>query len=152
MKTIESKIKSIAESIGVHYVFKNTSQLNVELDKIDEPTIVYYLPANGTMNINLKRNRVYDAPEALIGFLAPMDEMDFEGEENDQSVEACKRMAIRFVDALNKSDLFEPIDGEIAYQQVYDYDDACCTGIIATLTLAETEGVSLCDIIKRDSE
>lgn len=141
--TVEGKIRSIAASLGegIEYRFMNWAQANVELDKIEKPTIVYILPPSGTLTF--KWNEVKDAPNTQIAFVCVTD-FDFDGTENDGIIEAMKRLAIRFVRALNGSGLFEQIDGDVLYQVLYDHLDQNVTGVVLTLTLAEINGVSIC--------
>lgn len=141
--TVEGKIRSIAETLGdgIEYRFMNWAQANVELDSIEKPTVVYVLPPSGTLTF--KWNEVKDKPNTQIAFVCVTD-FDFEGSKNDGIIEAMKRLAIRFVKALNESGLFEPIEGDVLYQVLYDHLDQNVTGIVLTLTLEETKGVSIC--------
>lgn len=141
--TVEGKIRSIVASMGedVEYRFMNWAQANVELDHIEKPTIVYVLPPSGTLTF--KWNEVKDAPNTQIAFVC-VTNFDFDGSENDGIIEEMKRLAIRFVKALNKSELFETIDGDVLYQVLYDHLDQNVTGIVLTLTLEEVKGVSIC--------
>lgn len=61
-----------------------------------------------------------------------------------------KRLAIRFVKALNESGLFEQIEGDVLYQVLYDHLDQNVTGVVLTLTLEEVKGVSLCSEVVRN--
>ena len=119
----------------------NWAQANVELDKIEKPTVIYVLPPSGTLTF--KWNEVKDAPNTQIAFVCVTD-FDFEGSKNDGIIEAMKRLAVRFVKALNESGLFEPIEGDVLYQVLYDHLDQNVTGIVLTLTLEETKGISIC--------
>lgn len=141
--TVEGKIRSIAETLGpeIEYRFMNWAQANVELDKIEKPTVIYVLPPSGTLTF--KWNEVKDAPNTQIAFVCVTD-FDFEGSKNDGIIEAMKRLAVRFVKALNESGLFEPIEGDVLYQVLYDHLDQNVTGIVLTLTLEETKGISIC--------
>lgn len=142
--TVEAKVRKIVESLGedVCYQFCNWAQANVELDKVEKPTIVYVLPASGVLNFSWRN--VLDRPNAQLAFVAPTD-FDFDGSENDSIVEAMKRLCIRFILALNESGLFEPIGGVLPYQALYDHLDQNVTGIVITPTLEELEGVNFCN-------
>lgn len=142
--TVEGKIRSIAATLGddIEYRFMNWAQANVELDNIEKPTIVYVLPPSGTLTF--KWNEVKDAPNTQIAFVCVTD-FDFEGSKNDGIIEAMKRLAIRFVKALNESGLFELIEGDVLYQVLYDHLDQNVTGVVLTLTLEETKGVNICN-------
>lgn len=82
--------------------------------------------------------------ETQIAFLSPTD-FDFDGTENDNIIEQMKRLAIKFVKALNASEYFEVIEGRYPYQVVYDFLDQNVTGVVLNLPLEEVEGVIICD-------
>lgn len=149
--TVEGKVRAIVASMGedVAYQFCNWAQANVALDKVEKPTIVYVLPPSGSLNF--KWNQVKDKPNSQIAFVCTTD-FDFDGTENDGIIEAMKRLAIRFVKALNESGYFTPIEGEVLYQVLYDHLDQNVTGVVLTLILDEVEGVSICSTPVRDHE
>lgn len=146
--TVEGKIHHIVNSLNedIEYMFMNWAQANVAIDGVDKPTIVYVLPPSGSLDF--KWNAVKDYPQSQIAFICST-EFDFNGEENDNIIEAMKRLCIRFINAVNESGLFEPIEGNLPYQVMYDRLDQNVTGIIITPILKEVEGVSLCQEVKR---
>lgn len=148
--TVEGKIHDIVNKMGgdIEYRFHNWAQLNVDMDKITKPTIVYVLPPSGDFYIDGHRQEIRDYPEAQIAFLCST-EFDFESDENDALVESMKRLCYRFIKALNDSEYFAPLEGKLPYQILYDHLDDNVTGVVITPKLEEEEGVSLCDI---DSE
>ena len=140
--TVQVKIKSIASRIeGTAYLFMNWAQTNVALDTIDKPTIVYVLPPSGTLNV--KYASVTDSPLTQIAFLDKTD-FDFDSTENDEVIERMKGLFYTFLREYNKGEYFEPIEGDIPYQVVYDKLDVNVTGIVVTLTLVELEGSEIC--------
>lgn len=149
--TVEGKIRAIVESMGadVEYLFMNWAQANVAIDKIKKPTIVYVLPASGSLDV--KWNEVKDKPETFIAFVSST-EFDFDGEENDNIIEAMKRLAIRFIVALNNSGYFEQIENDVPYSVLYDHLDENVTGVVINPILEEIEGVRVCDDILRPSK
>lgn len=142
--TVEAKVRKVAESMGedVEYLFMNWSQANVAMDAITKPSVVYVLPPSGKLDFSYAR--VKDYPETQIGFLAPTD-FDFDGTENDNIIEQMKRLAIKFIKALNASKCFELIEGKQPYQVVYDFLDQNVTGIVLNLPLEEVDGIIICD-------
>ena len=146
--TVEGKVRAIVAGMGedVNYVFYNWAQANVALDDIlsdiKQPTIIYILPPAG--KLVAAWNEVKDKPEAQIGFLCST-EFDFDTVENDNIIEAMKRLCARFIKHLNESKYFEQIEGEIRYQVLYDHLDQNVTGIVITPPLEELDGISLCD-------
>lgn len=142
--TVEAKVRKVAESMGedVEYLFMNWSQANVAMDAITKPSVVYVLPPSGKLDFSYAR--VKDYPETQIGFLAPTD-FDFDGTENDNIIEQMKRLAIKFIKALNASKCFELIEGNQPYQVVYDFLDQNVTGIVLNLPLEEVDGIIICE-------
>lgn len=142
--TVEAKVRKVAESMGedVEYLFMNWSQANVAMDAITKPSVVYVLPPSGKLDFSYAR--VKDYPETQIGFLAPTD-FDFNGTENDNIIEQMKRLAIKFIKALNASKCFELIEGKQPYQVVYDFLDQNVTGIVLNLPLEEVDGIIICE-------
>lgn len=142
--TVETKIGSIVKAMNADatYLFMNWAQANEAIDDIDRPTIVYILPPSGKLTVTWAR--ILDSPEAQIAFLSPTD-FDFNGSENDNIIEQMKRLCIRFIKAFNASGLFEPIEGELPYQVLYDHLDHNVTGIVITPIVKEIDGVSLCN-------
>ena len=56
-----------------------------------------------------------------------------------------KRLAIKFIKALNASKCFELIEGKQPYQVVYDFLDQNVTGIVLNLPLEEVDGIIICE-------
>ena len=141
--TVEGKIRHIVSTMNedVEYMFCNWAQANVSIDSVTKPTIVYVLPPSG--NLSFSWRDVKDRPNTQIAFVCVTD-FDFDGTENDGIIEAMKRLAIRFVRALNNSGLFTTIDGDVLYQVLYDHLDQNVTGVVLTLSLEEVDGVSIC--------
>lgn len=142
--TVEAKVRRVVESMGedIDYLFMNWAQTNVALDAITKPSVVYVLPPSGKLDFDYAR--VKDYPETQIAFLAPTD-FDFVGIENDNIIEQTKRLAIKFVKALNASEYFELIEGRQPYQVVYDFLDQNVTGIVLDLVLEEVDGIIICE-------
>lgn len=141
--TVEKKIHKIVDSMGadVAYQFMNWAQANVELDRVDKPSVIYILPPAGELDFGWAQ--VKDRPDAQIAFVAPTD-FDFDGEENDDIIEQMKRLCIRFIKKLNESGLFEQIEGRQPYRVLYDYLDRNVTGIVIEPKLKEEEGILIC--------
>ena len=148
--TVEGKIHSIVKSLqspteeGVMipaYFYCNWAQANVDLDKVDYPTILYVLPTSGTLDFSW--NQVRDTPNSQIAFVCPTD-FDFDAEENEDIIERMKRLCIKFIRAVNDSGMFEQIEDRIPYRVLYDHLDQNVTGIVIEPTLEEVEGVSIC--------
>lgn len=144
--TVEGKVRDIVEKMGedVEYRFYNWAKLNVEMDTITKPTIVYVLPPSGDFYVDLYAQEIRDYPEAQIAFLCST-EFDFESEENDALIEQMKRLCYNFIKAVNESGYFSQLEGKLPYQVLYDHLDENVTGVVITPVLEEEVGVSICD-------
>lgn len=141
-ESVERKIASVAESMqGITYLFDNWATANVRLDRLPFPAIINVLPVSG--KFSLSRTQLRDCPNCMLAF-ADITELDFDGVANDEVIERCKGYAVDFIKMLNKSGLFEPVEGDVPYSVFYDKLDANITGITIELQLKEIHGVSLC--------
>lgn len=148
--TVEQKVREVVNGIpDVHYLFNNWAQANVSMDRIEGPTIIYVLPPSG--ELEFKWSQVKDIPSVQIAFVAPTD-FDFGSEENDNIIEQMRRLCIKFVLAINESELFAKIEGRLEYRVLYDYFDQNVTGIVITPPLVEENGVILCEIERREND
>lgn len=139
METIQTKIKSIAEQIGISYIYDDWTTGNVRIGKTTLPVMVNVLPVSG--GIRYSGYNIIRSAQCMIAFLDKAD-FDFDGEQNDTVVERMQRYAIAFVKLANESSLFEPVgDEEITIRTMYDTTDDNLTGVMLELTLRETEGV-----------
>lgn len=134
---VEQYIKEIAQSIGINYMFNDWTRANVELDFKDLPVCVYVLPVSG--QLNLHNGKFRDYPNCLIAFL-DLAELDFEGEENEITVERMKQFAKKFIIAVNESGKFSPVLETVSYSVVYDMLDQNLTGVTIQLQLKELIG------------
>jgi hypothetical protein len=142
MKTsVERKIASIAEQLGITYLYDNWATANVRLDKEKMPVMINVLPVSG--KFSLSRVQIRDCPNCMLAF-ADLTELDFDGVDNDEVIERCKSHAIDFIKRLNNSGLFEPVDGDITYSVFYDKLDVNITGVVIELQLKEVHGVPMC--------
>lgn len=141
-ESVERKIASVAAKLeDVTYLYDNWATANVRLDRLEFPAIINLLPVSGRFDIS--RTQLRDCPECMIAF-ADKTRFDFDGVENDEVIERCKALAVRFIRELNKSGLFEWTSTDIRYSVFYDKLDVNITGIVLELNLKEVVGVSLC--------
>lgn len=139
--TVEEKVKKIVEQMGVTYLFENWQAANVRLDKMQLPAVMYVLPSSG--NLNVGPMQMKDFPNCMIAFMDKIKH-DSSGEENDQVIEQCKSLAREFILNVNRSRMFEPVQGDIPYSVFYDKLDVNVTGIVIQLPLKETRGFVMC--------
>lgn len=141
-QSVERKIASVAAKLeGVTYLYDNWATANVRLDRLEFPAIINLLPVSGQFDIS--RTTLRDCPDCMIAF-ADKTRFDFDGVENDEVIERCKALAVRFIRELNKSGLFEWTSTDISYSVFYDKLDVNITGIVVELRLKEVQGVPMC--------
>lgn len=136
--TVEEKVRKIVEQMGVTYLFENWQAANVRLDKMQLPAVMYVLPASGNLNVGLMQMK--DFPNCMIAFM-DKTKHDFSGEENDMVIERCKSLAREFILNVNRSGMFEPVQGDIQYSVFYDKLDVNVTGIVIQIPLKEIRGI-----------
>ena len=139
--TVQQKIKSVLEGMGETYLFEDWTTANYKLDQTNMPCVLNVLPASG--HFHFGNSQLRDVPNCLLVFMDKAD-LDFNGEQNDIVVERCKRRAEQFIIEVNRSGLFEYIEGNVFYSVFYDKLDVNVTGITIELTLKETKGKVLC--------
>lgn len=139
--TVEEKVRKIVEQMGVTYLFENWQAANVRLDKMQLPAVMYVLPASGNLNVGLMQMK--DFPNCMIAFM-DKTKHDFSGEENDMVIERCKSLAREFILNVNRSGMFEPVQGNIQYSVFYDKLDVNVTGIVIQIPLKEIRGIVIC--------
>lgn len=141
-QSVERKIASVASKLeGVTYLYDNWATANVRLDRLEFPAIINLLPVSGQFDIS--RTTLRDCPDCMIAF-ADKTRFDFDGVENDEVIERCKALAVRFIRELNRSGLFEWTSTDIPYSVFYDKLDVNITGIVVELRLKEVQGVPMC--------
>ncbi|MDH6354532.1 hypothetical protein M2132_000860 [Dysgonomonas sp. PH5-45] len=135
---VETKIRQIVEKIGgLHYEFNDWTRTNATIDYTSLPVCVNVLPVSG--KLSNKNGNLRDYPNCLIAFMDKA-ELDFEGAENEITVNRMKGYAKRFIAEANRSGLFQPITADVPYSVVYDFLDANLTGIAIELQLKESVG------------
>lgn len=143
--TVQRRVREIAERFkACHYVFMNWAQLNEFADDAHKPIICYILPPRGTLRPRFGCTQFIDRPLTAIAFLAS-SELDFNGQKNDDIVESMKTLAKLFIQKMEQSGYFTPLDEtEIDYSVPYNKLNQGMTGIIVTLNLELTETIG-CD-------
>lgn len=141
MMTVEEKIKSVVDQMGINYIFENWTTANVVLDSSTFPVMLNVLPVSGKFNVG--KTQLKDCPNCMLAFLDKI-ELDANGIENDAVIERMKSLAKDFIKRMNSSGLFDYLEGEIPYSVVYDKLDVNVAGIVIELQIKETSGFSLC--------
>lgn len=136
--TVQDKLKQVAESFGVSFVFEDWTQANVEIDGTPLPAVVYVLPASG--ELNFKNGNIRDNQNGMLAFLDKV-ELNGNGLDNDCVVDRMKSLAMNFIVKLNQTGYFEPLGGVLKYQVAYNKLNAVTSGIVFEVTLKEITGI-----------
>lgn len=135
---VKDKVKELIEDMGrLNFVYDDWARANLRLDNEQLPAFLFIVPVAG--ELHMKNNNFRDAPHCLFAFL-DRAEFDFDGEENESTIDRMKNEAKRFVVALQQSGKFKPQDEPIKYSLVYDELDPNLTGIVLEMQLEETVG------------
>lgn len=139
-------IKSYAERLGMGFMFERWEMANVKADKpdVDYPLLVFVMPATGRLTIDFGLN-VLDEPQCLFAFLTSPERMDYDGEEGAPPLERMKSKMLAFINAVNTSGDFEPLNGEIEYQTIFHRLDRDLMGVMFEARLTPTSGECLAD-------
>lgn len=140
--SVEKKLKQIAKESFSNFawVFDDWKSADRALARVDVPAIVCIMPTGGTLTF--RRGRVWDSPNCYLAFLDKV-ERDANGANNEEVFEWMKGAAVRFVNEMNKSGMFEPIDGDVVYDTIVEGTANILTGVGLSLTIQETEAVCL---------
>lgn len=140
--SIEDKIREIAENKfnGYSYIFEDWNGAAEVVDKVSLPAIICLLPPGGYLNFT--RGRIKDSEDVAIAFVDKVVR-DANGDDNEEVYTRMKQTAGQFIDAMNKSRYFEPIEGRIRYQTILESASAYFTGVFVELNVKESAGVCL---------
>ena len=138
--SIEDKIREVA--VGkfpeFSYVFEDWKGADEAVDKIDLPAIISILPVGG--RLEFRNGRVRDHENCAVAFIDKVAR-DADGDDNEGVYTAMKETAGKFIQELNKSGYFEPIEDEVRYTTIYESMSTNVTGVFVELTLRELVGM-----------
>lgn len=141
--TVEGKVRSIIEPLGVNYAYNDWTRVNMDFDHLAYPAIVFIQPVSG--NLKVANEQIRDQPDCQLAFL-DRTAHDDNAVSEDCVIERMKRLCYRFIKAFNASRLFDALPEDIRYQSVVDRLDQGVSGIIISPRIKERKGVMLCDI------
>lgn len=138
--TIEDKVREIASEqfSEFSYVFEDWYTADKVVEKTALPAIIFILPVSGVLDYG-KRGRVKDAENCAIAFVDKVDK-EADGRDNETVYNAMKTTAEAFINAINASGFFKPIEGEVPYNVIYEQLSSIVTGVVLQLQLKELVG------------
>ena len=134
---VRQGIKSIAECIGVRYLFASMYEANLVIGDGDFPVLIDVLPTTGSVTIN--QGLFKDAPNCLL-FFCDKTNLDYNAEKEQPTIARMKQLAFEFIAEANRSGLFEFVDNA-TYEIFYDRMDVTVSGVAVSLTLKDAIGV-----------
>ena len=140
--SIEDKIQEIAETQfgGFSYCFEDWYDADAKLEKMSFPAILLIMPLGGS--VAYRNGKAYDTENVGLCFLdkAPRGA---EGEDNKKIYTRMKAEGTRFLQAINDSGYFTPLQGEQPYDLIYEQLSTIVSGVMYTLTLKQLIGECL---------
>ena len=138
--TIEDKVRSIASEqfSEFSYVFEDWYTADKVVEKTALPAIIFILPVSGVLQYG-QHGRIKDAENCAIAFVDKVDK-EADGRDNETVYNAMKTAARSFINALNASGFFNPIEGDVAYNVIYEQLSSIVTGVVLQLQLKELVG------------
>jgi hypothetical protein len=138
--TIEDKIRGIASEqfSEFTYVFEDWYTADKVIDKVALPAIIFILPVSGVLQYG-EHGRIKDAENCIVAFVDKVDK-EADGRDNEITYNAMKAAARRFINAINASGFFDYIQGDVAYNVIYEQMSSIVTGIALNLRLKELVG------------
>lgn len=138
--TIEDKVRSIASEqfSEFSYVFEDWYTADKVVEKTALPAIIFILPVSGILQYG-QHGRIKDAENCAIAFVDKVDK-EADGRDNETVYNAMKTAARAFINALNASGFFNPIEGDVAYNVIYEQLSSIVTGVVLQLQLKELVG------------
>lgn len=138
--TIEDKVREIASEqfSEFSYVFEDWYTADKVVEKTALPAIIFILPVSGILQYG-QHGRIKDAENCAIAFVDKVDK-EADGRDNETVYNAMKTTAREFINALNASGFFNPIEGDVAYNVIYEQLSSIVTGVVLQLQLKELVG------------
>jgi len=137
---IEDKVREIASEqfSEFSYVFEDWYTADKVVEKTALPAIIFILPVSGVLQYG-QHGRIKDAENCAIAFVDKVDK-EADGRDNETVYNAMKTAARAFINALNASGFFNPIEGDVAYNVIYEQLSSIVTGVVLQLQLKELVG------------
>lgn len=139
MATIREILKDMATELfpDFTYLFEDWETADIKMEKLEYPAIIAVIPASGTTEV--KNGRVYDTVNIAIAFLdtAPRGA---EGDDNGIVIDRMKVAGAYLINKINKSRLFEPLEGKQYYETIIEKLSTIVSGVMYSLTLTQKIG------------
>ena len=131
-----NKIKnSIEENTKLTCLYDDLGNINRRLDYQSYPLCFFTLINRGGL---ISVNGVYRELANVVIFFVNTSTFDFESLENEQIIESCKSIALKWLDSLPRNGVLKAT--VLDTSRVYNYSDSILTGYCLNLRIEELEG------------
>ena len=131
-----NKIKnSIEENTKLTCLYDDLGNINRRLDYADYPLCFFTLINRGGL---ISLNGIYRELANVVIFFVNTSTFDFESLENEQIIESCKSIALKWLDSLPRNGVLRAT--VLDTSRVYNYADSVLTGYCLNLRIEELEG------------
>lgn len=130
-----TKIKESIEARGLNCIYDSLWMINQKLDYSSYPLAFFTLIKEGGL---ISVNGVYRELANVVIFFVNTSTFDFESLENEQIIESCKSIALKWLDSLPRNGVLRAT--VLDTSRVYNYADSIITGYCLNLRIEELEG------------
>ena len=147
--TIVEKIRASIQRVhgdGFAVYYHDDPTMNIIADTMTLPAAIVQLITQGELDQTSGQWR--EVVSAAV-FFVDRSEFDFDADENEKIIDACKRKALRWLASLPLDESLELVRWTRT-SRVYERFDAILTGFAVMADLRETEGVTDCPVPQGD--
>ena len=139
--TIEQKVRDIVDAhlSDFTFVFEDWETADIVIDKVQLPAIIFILPISGSLSFG-RYGRIKDAENCAIAFVDKVTRRA-NGDDNEAVYTQMKQAAKTFLQQVNESGYFEPVQGNVTYNVIYEQLSSIVTGVMLSVQLKELVGV-----------
>jgi hypothetical protein len=147
--TIVEKIRASIQRVhgdGFAVYYHDDPTMNIIADTMTLPAAIVQLITQGELDQTSGQWR--EVVSAAV-FFVDRSEFDFDADENEKIIDACKRRALRWLAGLQLDEDLTLVRWERT-SRVYERFDAILTGFAVMVDLLENEGVTDCPTVPYD--
>ena len=147
--TIVEKIRASIQRVhgaGFAVYYHDDPTMNIIADTMTLPAAIVQLITQGELDQMSGQWR--EVVSAAV-FFVDKSEFDFDADENEKIIDACKRRALRWLAGLQLDEDLTLVRWERT-SRVYERFDAILTGFAVMVELSETDGATDCRVLQGD--
>lgn len=143
MNIIRKLKNNIETATGLPFVYGSRGEINRILDRAPIPCVFAYLLETNAVN---DTNGICRERLTLAVFFINKTQFDFEAVENEDIIDGCKRVALKWYTANRINDEFRFVSLNNTLRVYDELADATVTGYALNITIDEVEGVGACNV------